>query len=64
MLTVDIDVGGSGKQDFTFEPFGGVAALYSQRQNALYILLTSSGSSSATPIPILLLLLMYYFNSR
>ncbi len=24
---VDIDVGGSGKPDFTFEPFGGVAAL-------------------------------------
>lgn len=34
MLRVDIDVGGSGKPVFTFEPFGGVVTLYSKRQNS------------------------------
>lgn len=29
-----IDVGGSGKPNFTFEPFGGVTALHSKRQKA------------------------------
>lgn len=38
---IDLDVGGSGKLDFTFAPSGGVAAFNSQRQKCTLNTVTS-----------------------